>query len=97
MNEPMDLSATMRGYILGVLLRTAGMMMLELMFTIIPQESERMREVLKRELTQEDWEDLSQSLGERLLDQRCLQRAIDREKIRRLVFGEDSGGNSKVS
>jgi hypothetical protein len=35
-------------------------------------------------------------LGERTLNLKCLQRAEDREKIRRLVFGED-GENTETS
>jgi len=40
MNEPMDFGAMMQGYILSAAIRTAGMMMLELMFTIVPRERE---------------------------------------------------------
>ena len=49
-----------------------------------------MSETLGHELSQEYWDDYSQFLDERNLDQKCLQRAGDREKIRRLVFGEDN-------
>jgi len=94
MSEPMDFSAMMQGYILGAAIRTAGMMMLELMFTILPRERERLTGTLGHEPSQEDWDDYSQFLGERTLDSRCLQRAGDREKIRRLVFGEDNPASS---
>jgi len=97
MNQPMDIGAMMRGYMLGATIRTACVMMLELMFTIIPRERERLRETLHHEPTNEDWEDYWQYLGELHSVQKCLQRAEDRDKIRRLVFGEDSGSNSKAS
>lgn len=52
---------------------------------------------LHHEPTNENWEDYWQYLGELNSVQKCLQRAEDREKIRRLVFGEDGGSNSKAS
>ena len=91
MNQPMDIGTVMQGYMIGVTIRTACTMMLELMFTIIPRERERLMEALGHQPTQEDWDDYSQFSGERTLNPRCLQRAEDREKIRRLVFGESQG------
>ena len=88
MNQPM---AMMQGYILSAAIRTAGMMMLEMMFTIVPRERERLTETLNHEPTQEDWDDYCQFLGERASSPKCLQRAEDRGKIRRLVFGESEG------
>jgi hypothetical protein len=82
---------------LGATIRTACAMMLEMVFLIVPRERERLKETLKHELTGENWEDYWQFLGERTLNQKCLQRAEDREKIRRLVFGEDGDGNSEAS
>ena len=96
MNQPTDFNALIQGYFLGAAVRMTGMMMLELMFTILPRERERLTGTLGHEPNQEDWDDYSQFLGERTLDPRCLQRAIDREKIRRLVFGEDSGSSEVV-
>ena len=84
----MDIGAVMQGYILGATIRTACTMILELMFTIIPRERERLKETLDHEPTQEDWDDYWQFLGERNSNQKYLQRAKDREKIRRLVSGE---------
>lgn len=49
------------------------------------------------EVTSQNWEDYWQYSGELNSVPKCLQRAEDREKIRRLVFGEDGGSNSKVS
>ena len=97
MNQPMDFSAMMQGCILGAAIRTAGMMMLELIFNILPRERERLIETLNREPTEEDWDDYSQFMGERTLIPRCLQRAEAREKIRRLVFGEDDDSNSETN
>ena len=90
MNQPMDIGAVMQGYMLGATIRTACSMMLEMIFIIVPREKERMKEALKHELTSENWEDYLQYLGELNSVQKCLQRAEDREKIRRLVFGEDA-------
>lgn len=96
MNQLMDFNATMQGCILSVATRVKDMMMLELIFTILPRERTRLIDTLIREPTQEDWDDYSQFLGERTLNPKCLQRAEDREKIRRLVFGED-GENTETS
>ena len=95
MNQIMDFNAMMQGCILSVATRVKGMMMLELIFTILPRERTRLMDTLNREPTQEDWDDYSQFLGERTLNPKCLQRAEDREKIRRLVFGED-GENTET-
>ena len=89
MNQPMDFNAMVQGVILGMATRLRGMMMLELIFNILPRERERLTETLGHEPTPEDWDDCGQCLGERTLDSRCLQRAADREKIRRLVFNEN--------
>jgi len=93
MNQPMDFNALIQGYFLGAAVRMTGMMMLELMFTILPRERERLEETVDRELTNEDWEDYCQFLGERASNPKCLQRAKDREKIRRLVMGEDNAAD----
>ena len=66
--------------------------MLELIFSIVPRERERLTETLHHESTQENWEDYCQFLGEWNSNPKCLQRAKDRgEKIRRLVFSESEG------
>jgi hypothetical protein len=93
MNQPMDFNTTIQSYFLGAAIRMTGMMMLELMFTILPRERERLIETLCHEPSQEDWDDYSQFLGERTLVPKCLQRAKDRDKIRRLVFGEDNASS----
>ncbi len=97
MNQPMDIGTVMQGYMIGATIRTACAMMLELMFTIVPRERERLTETLNHEPTQEDSDDYWQFLGELNSVPKCLQRAKDREKIRRLVFDEDGGSNSKAS
>ena len=94
MNQQMDFNSMMQGYFLDAAIRVTSMMMLELMFTIMPRERERLTGTLGHEPSQEDWDDYSQFLGERNLDQKCLQRANDREKIRHLVFGEDNPASS---
>ena len=93
MNEQMDFGAMMQGYFLGAAIRTVSIMMLELMFTIVPRERERLTETLGHEPTQEDWDDYWQFLGERSSTPKCLQRAIDREKIRRLLMGDNNGAS----
>jgi len=94
MNQQMDFNSMMQGYFLDAAIRVTSMMMLELMFTILPRERERLTGTLGHEPSQEDWDDYSQFLGERTLDPKCLQRAKDREKIRLLVFGEDNLASS---
>ena len=94
MNQQIDFNSMMQGYFLDAAIRVTSMMMLELMFTILPRERERLTGTLGHEPSQEDWDDYSQFLGERTLDPKCLQRAGDREKIRRLVFGEDNTASS---
>ena len=93
MNQPMDFNTLIQGYFLGAAVRMTGMMMLELMFTILPRERERLTGTLGHEPSQEDWDDYSHYLGERTLDPKCLQRAKDRDKIRSLVFGEDNASS----
>jgi len=92
----MDINTMMRGYMLGATIRTACTMLMELMFTIIPREKERMEESMKHEMTSENWEDYWQYWGERTGNPKCLQRAEDRENIRRLVFGSN-GENTETS
>ena len=88
MNQQMDLDAIMQDYVSRVTSRIASMIMLDLILAVVPGERKRLKDTLNREPTRDDWDDYCQFLGERLLDQKCLQRAIDREKIRQLVFGE---------
>ncbi len=87
MNQQMDFNAMIQGYFLGAAIRMTGMMMLDFIF--MPQQREHLTATLGHEPTQEDWDDCCQFLGERALSPKYLQRAIDREKIRRLVFGEN--------
>ncbi len=96
-NQPKKIDAMMQGYMVGAFIRMAGLMMGELMFTIIPRELKRMEESLKHEPTSENWEDFWQYQGERNAIPKCLERAKDREKIRYLVFGEEGDSNSSIS
>jgi len=86
----MDFPAAMQGFIMGAFMRLGYMMLMEMLLIVIPMEKERVEQTLHHEMTNENWEDLLQSLGERAGNPQCLQRAEDREKIRRLVFGENS-------
>lgn len=94
MNQPTELNAMLQGAIMGTTVRLMGMMFVDLLVNIIPREREKMRETLNREPTLEDWEDLTQFRGEQALIPRYMQRAADREKIRRLVFGEGNPTSS---
>ena len=96
MNQPMDdMDALMKGYMVGAMVQTVCGMMLQLIFTIIPQAKESLKKALDCEPTNEDWEDYCQYMGELNLVPKCLQRAENRKKIRRLVFGE--GDSNPVS
>jgi len=89
MDQPMDFNEMMQEWILGVTTRFARLVKLNLILTFNPWERDRMRNALNHEPTQDDWDDYSQFWGELQLDPRSLQRSIDREKIRRLVFSKD--------
>ena len=95
MTQPTDpgnnLDTVMRGYVLGATLCTAAAMFMELISTIIPQAREQLVQALGHEPTKENWEDYWQLLGERMANPKCLQSAEDRERIHRLVFGDDAG------
>ena len=89
-----DLDIVMRGYMVAATLCTAATMFVELISTIIPQARDQLIQAVRHDLTREDWEDYWQSWGEKMGNPKCLQRAEDREKIRRLVFGKDDGSGS---
>ncbi len=98
MNQPMDdISAVMQGFMTGAIIRMGCMMMLDMMFTIIPRERERLIQTLNHEPTNEDWEDYWLFLGVLNSVPKCLQRLEDREKIRGLVFGEPRSSSSNAS
>jgi len=90
MNQPTDFPTAMQGFIMGAFMRIGYTMLMEMLLIVVPMEKERLEQTLHHEMTNENWEDLLQLLGERAGNPRCLQRAEDREKIRRLVFGESS-------
>ena len=93
MNQPMDFDAMIQGYFLSVAIRMTGMMMLDFIFNIMPRERERLTATLGHEPTQEDWNDYWQFLGERNSNPKYLQMAIDREKIRHLLMGDNSSAS----
>ena len=49
MNQQMDFNSMMQGYFLDAAIRVTSMMMLELMFTILPRERERLTGTLGHE------------------------------------------------
>ena len=60
-------------------------------------ERGKVRAALGHEPTQENWHDYHNLQQEKTNKQDTRQREVDREKLRRLVFGEDGGSNSKAS
>ncbi len=54
-------------------------------------ERKKVRAALGHEPTQENWQDYYNLQQEQTNRQDARQREIDRERLRRLVFGEDGG------
>ena len=59
----------------------------------LEDERNKIKAALGHEPTQENWQDYYDLKKEKTNKQKANQREIDREKIRRLVFGEDSGSS----
>ncbi len=59
-------------------------------------EREKVKAALSHEPTQENWQYYYELQQEKTNKQDARQREVDREKLRRLVFGEDGGSNSKA-
>lgn len=97
MEQPMDKLQTMlQGYMAGLALLAAGAMQMELMYTIVTNGKERLTQALGHEPTQENWEDYWELLKERALKQTNPSRSEEREKIRRLLTGdEDASAETK--
>jgi len=96
MSEPTDkLDPMIQGYMLGAAICVACIIQMQLLYTIVTRERERLTEVLGHEPTEENWKDYWQLLNERALKQKSCQGEEDREKIHRLVMG-DSNGASKT-
>ena len=94
MSELTDkLDPMIQSYMLGAAICVACIMQMQLLYDIMPRERERLTEILGHEPTQEDWNDYWQFLGERNSNPKCLQRAIDREKIRHLLMGDNNGAS----
>ena len=62
---------------------------------MLEAERKKVKAALGHEPTQENWQDYYDLQQEQTNRQKARQREDDREKLRRLVFGED-GGNPKA-
>ena len=60
---------------------------------ILEDERKKVKAALGHEPTQENWQDYYELQQEKTDKQKTNQREIDREKLRRLVFGECSGAS----
>ena len=87
MNEQTDLNTVIQDNFINTMTRFMRMTLLDMMFTIMPQKKERLIEELGHELTQQNLDDCYQFIGERIHDPDCLERAKEREIIRRLIYG----------
>jgi hypothetical protein len=91
-----DLERLLNSIVGWAMVFTAQDMVMSLVEKMIEAEKEVLTKTLGREPTHEErqfYRDLQWQKSNR---ENARQREIDREKIRRLVFGEDSGGNSKA-
>ena len=89
MNKPEDINKMLQSCIFVATMYTTYAMLLELLFALIPGAKDRIKQVLDHEPTNENWDDYCQYLGELHSIPKCVQRAEDRKKLRRLVFGDD--------
>ena len=83
-------------YVFGYMMERATTMMAYCMLAAfadktLEAERKKVKETLGHEPNQENWQDYYH-----LKQEKTSQREIDREKLRRLVFGEDDS-NSKAS
>ena len=84
------------GYMFGYMMERAMTMVAYCTFAtfiekILEDERKKVKTALGHEPTQENWQDYYDLKQEKPDRQKARQREIDREKLRRLVFGEDSG------
>ena len=83
-------------YTFGYMMERATNMVAYCMFAAVvakPLEAERqkIKAALGHDPDQENWQDYYELQQAQANRQKTHQREIDREKLRRLVFGEDSG------
>jgi G3E family GTPase len=86
------------GYMFGYMMERAMTMVAYCTFTaflekILKAEKEKVEEALGHVPTQENWQYYYELQQEKTNGQKARQREDDREKLRRLVFGEDSGSS----
>ena len=86
------------GYIMERATTMLGYCMLAAIFEkILEDERKKVKAALGHEPTQENWQDYYDLKQEKTDRQKAHHREADREKLRRLVFGEDSGSDSQAS
>ena len=84
------------GYMFGYMMERAMTMVAYCTFAtfiekILEVERKKIKVALGHEPTQENWQDYYELKQKQTSRQKAHQREIDREKLRRLVLGEDSG------
>ena len=82
------------GYMFGYMMERAMTMVAYCTFAtfiekILEDEKKKVKATLGHEPTQENWQDYYALKQEQKNRQNAHQREIDRERLRRLVFGED--------
>jgi len=90
------------GYMFGYIMERAMTMVAYCTFAtfiekILEDERKKVKVALGHDPTKENWQDYYDLKQEQTDKQKAHQREIDREKLRRLVFGGDGGSNSKAS
>ena len=92
----MDNSNCMFGYIMGqAMTMVAYCTFAAFVEKMLKDEREKVKAALGHEPTQENWQDYYALKQEQKNRQNAHQREVDREKLRRLVFGE-GGSNSEA-
>ena len=91
----MAIDDMMNGFMLGTMTCMA-LKMISGLAEAMHQETVRIEKAVNHQVYRENWDDYCQYWGERCGNPKCLQRAKDREKIRRLVFGDDTGNSESL-
>ncbi len=84
-------------YMFGYMMEKATTMVAYCMFAAVVEktleaERKKVNAALGHEPTQENWQDYYDLKQQNTNRQNAHQREIDKEKLRRLVFGEDDNG-----
>ena len=87
-----DLSCTISYMMQRAMTMVGYLMLADLVRKMLEDEREKVKAALGHEPTQENWQDYYDLKLENTNRQNARQREIDKEKLRRLVFGEDDNG-----